>query len=171
MSPSINRDWIASQFSKGIDAEQALRDEARARAEFPPGPALRALYHEIATADERHRATVEKVAIRYGYVPARSTGSGISEALGRLKEKVADSVMGSNPLGQVAEDLIAKANAIHWYQAWIHTFQVLGDSESARELSAVVTEEVAHRDALQSGLNQLVERGARGELAEPADEK
>jgi len=168
MAPSINRDWIATQFSKGIDAEEALRDEARARAQSPPDPTLQALYHEIAAADERHRDIVEKVAIRYGYVPTRSAGGGITDALGRLKERVADSVMGSSPLGQVADNLIAKANAIHWYQAWIHTFQALGDSESARELSAVVTEEIAHRDALQAGLNQLVERGARGDGSEPA---
>ena len=30
---TINRDWIAAEFSKGIEAEQALMEEARARAE------------------------------------------------------------------------------------------------------------------------------------------
>ena len=48
---------------------------------------------------------------------------------------------------------------IHWCTAWVHAFEALGDAESARELAAVLTEEKAHRDALQEGLNRLVARG------------
>ena len=73
--------------------------------------------------------------------------------------------MGATPMEQVAHDLAIKANAIHWYTAWIHAFQALGDAESARELSAVLTEEVAHRDALQLGLNRMVEQGRAGRRA------
>ena len=92
---TIKRDWIAAEFSKGIDAEQALMDNARLRAESPPDPALGVLYHEIATADERHRAIVETIATRYGHVPSRSMAGGIGETLGRLKDKVGE--MGSDP--------------------------------------------------------------------------
>lgn len=169
MATSIDREWIAAEFSKGIEAEQSAADEAKARAAAPPDPLLGVLYHEIATADERHRGIVEAVATRYGHTPTRGLGGGISEALGRLKDKVADRFAGASPAERVAHDLAMKANAIHWYNAWVHAFQTLGEAESARELSAVLTEEMAHRDALQSGLNQLVERGARGaEAAAPA---
>jgi len=157
---TIKRDWIAAEFSKGIDAEQALMDNARLRAESPPDPALGVLYHEIATADERHRAIVETIATRYGHVPSRSMAGGIGETLGRLKDKVGE--MGSDPLRRLSHDLVNKANAIHWYTAWIQTFQAIGDAESSRELSAILTEEKAHRDALQEGLNRMVSQGATG---------
>jgi len=162
-APTINRDWIASEFSKGIDAEQALIDEAKARAESPPDPALAVLYNEIATADERHRTIVETIATRYGHTPSRSVTGGIGETLGRLKDKVSE--IGSTPLQRLGYDLTAKANAIHWCTAWVQAFQAIGDAESARELAAVLTEEKAHRDALQEGLNRLVTQGAMGEDA------
>ena len=107
---TIHRDWIAAEFSKGIEAEQTLIDEARARAQSPPDPALQVLYNEIAAADERHRGVVETIATRYGHTPTRSVAGGIGEALGRLKEKVGE--IGSTPLQLVGQDLAAKANAI-----------------------------------------------------------
>jgi hypothetical protein len=160
---TIHRDWIAAEFSKGIEAEQTLIDEARARAQSPPDPALQVLYNEIAAADERHRGVVETIATRYGHTPTRSVAGGIGEALGRLKEKVGE--IGSTPLQLVGHDLAAKANAIHWQTAWIQAFQSIGDAESARELTALLAEEKAHRDALQEGLNRLVTRGASGSEA------
>src|SRR4051794_10780182 len=135
---TINRDWIASEFSKGIEAEQSLMDEAKARAESPPDPGLGVLYHEIAAADERHRAIVETIATRYGHTPSRSMAGGIGETLGRLKDKVGE--IGATPLQRVGSDLAAKANAIHWYTAWVQAFQAVGDAESARELSTVLAE-------------------------------
>jgi hypothetical protein len=160
---TINRAWIASEFSKGIDAEQAMIDEAKARTESPPDPTLGVLYHEIATADERHRTIVETIATRYGHTPSRSLTGGIGETLGRLKGRIGE--MGSSPFQRLGCDLAAKANAIHWSTAWIEAFQAIGDAESARELSAVLTEEKAHRDALQEGLNRLVTQGATTEEA------
>jgi len=160
-APTINRAWIAAEFSKGIDAEQALMEEARARAESPPDPALGVLYHEIATADERHRLIIETIATRYGHTPSRSVTGGIGETLGRLKDKVGE--LGSSPMQRLGHDLMDKANSIHWCTAWVNAFQALGDAESARELSAVLTEEKAHRDALQEGLNRLVAQGAASE--------
>jgi hypothetical protein len=153
--------WIASQFAKGIDAERSLAADARMRGDSPPDPELGVLYHEIAVADERHATVVEAIATRYGHTPSRSVGGGVGEALGRLKEKVAG--IGETPLDRLGHDLAIKANAIHWYIAWIHTFEAISDTKSAQELAAVLTEEQAHRDALQEGLNRLVERGARGE--------
>jgi hypothetical protein len=161
---TMNRDWIAAEFSKGIDAEQMLMDEARARADSPPEPGLEVLYHEIAAADERHRAIVETIATRYGYTPSRSMASGIGETLGRLKEKMAE--LGLSPMQRLSHDLMEKANSIHWCQAWVHAFQAIGDAESARELAAVLTEERAHRDALQEGLNRMVTVGATTDPAE-----
>jgi hypothetical protein len=162
----VHRDWIAVEFSKGIHAEQELIDEAKSRADAPPDPSLQVLYHEIGAADERHRGIVETIATRYGHTPCRSMAGGIGETLGRIKDKVGE--IGSNPLQRVGHDLVAKANAIHWYTAWVHAFEVIGDAESARELAAVLTEETAHRDALQEGLNRLVTRGAQGEGASEA---
>jgi hypothetical protein len=162
-APAINRDWIASEFSKGIDAEQAMIDEAKARAESPPDPTLGVLYNEIAAADARHRAIVETIATRYGHTPSRSVTGGIGETLGRLKERVSE--MGTTPLQRLGHDLAIKANAIHWSTAWVGAFQAIGDAESARELAAVLTEEKSHRDALQEGLNRLVTQGALSEAA------
>jgi len=155
---TINRAWIADEFARGIAAEQSLIDEAKARAESPPDPALVVVYHEIATSDERHRAIVETIATRYGHTPGRSMADGIGETLGRLKEKVGE--LGSSPIQRLGHDLAAKANAIHWYTAWIPAFQAIGDTESARELAAILTEEKSHRDALQEGLNRMVAQGA-----------
>ena len=160
---TVQRDWIATEFSKGIDAEQSLLDEARARAQSPPDPALQVLYNEIAAADERHRGIVETIATRYGHTPSHSVAGGIGETLGRLKDKVGE--MGSTPLQRVSHDLATKANAIHWYTAWISAFQAIGDAESARDLSAVLAEEKSHRDALQEGLNRMVIQGATGDVA------
>lgn len=158
---TINRTWVAAEFSKGIEAEQALLAEAKARSEAPPDPALGVLYHEIAAADERHLVIVETIATRYGHTPTRSVASGIGETLGRLKDRVGE--LGSSAHQRVAHDLLAKANAIHWCTAWVQTFQSLGDAESARELSVVLTEDQAHREALQEGLNRLLLQGATGE--------
>lgn len=168
MDSSINRDWIKGEFTKGIDAELSMASNAKERAGSPPDEELGVLYHEIAAADERHARIVETVAIRYGYTPTRAGPGGIGETLKTLTEKVAGTVLGKNPLEQVGHDLAAKAEAMHWYTAWIAAFEAIGDVESARELSAVLTEEKAHRDALQEGLNRMVTRGARGEIAAAA---
>lgn len=160
---TAQRDWIATEFSKGIEAEQDLIDEAKARAQSPPDPALQVLYHEIAAADERHRAVVETIATRYGHTPSHSVAGGIGETLGRLKDKVGE--MGSTPLQRVSHDLAAKANAIHWYTAWAAAFQATGDAESARDLAAILVEENSHRDALQEGLNRMVTQGASVDIA------
>lgn len=157
-APTAHREWIATEFSKGIGAEQDLIDEAKARAASPPDLALTVLYHEIAAADERHRTVVETIATRYGHTPTRSMAGGIGETLGRLKDKVGE--MGASALQRVSHDLAAKANAIHWYTAWVQTFQSLGDADSARELAVVLDEEKSHRDALQEGLNRMVIQGA-----------
>ncbi len=159
---TADRDWIASEFPKGIDAERELLEEAKARAQSPPDPSLGVLYNEIAASEERHLAVVETIATRYGYTPSHGIGGGISGALGRLKDKV--SGLGSSPLQGVGHDLTAKANAIHWTTAWVGAFEGIGDATSARELAAVLAEELAHREALQLALNQLVLRGAQGQL-------
>lgn len=162
-----NRDWIASEFSKGIEAENHLAAEARSRAEHPPDPSMAVLYNQIADEDERHRAVVETIATRYGHTPNRGgAAGGLGETLSRLTEKV--STMGSNSMQLVSDDLTAKANAIHWTAAWVHAFESIGDSESARELASLLAEEKAHRDALQEALNRLVSEGARTGSVEAA---
>ena len=161
--PTIDRDWISKEFSRGIDAEKELLEDAKARAESPPDPSLGVLYHEIAAADERHRAIIETIATRYGHVPARSVAGGIGETLGRLKDKVSE--IGSSPMQLISHDLNMKANAVHWSTAWVQAFEAIGDAESARELSAVLTEQKSHCVALQDGLNRMVLRGASGQEA------
>ena len=76
---TINRDWIAAEFSKGIEAKQALQDDATATAEAPPDPALGLLYHEIAAADARHKAIIETIATRYGHNLTKGGGIGLGE--------------------------------------------------------------------------------------------
>jgi hypothetical protein len=155
---TINRDWILAQFSKGIEAEQCLQRDAESTASSPPDPSLGVLYHEIADADGRHRLIVETIATRYGYNPTQGLATGIGQSIGRFRDKVGE--MGSSPQVRIEHDLCATASAIHWTTAWVHTFQTIGDAESSRELAAVLTEQKAHHDALQEGLNQLVARGA-----------
>jgi hypothetical protein len=162
---TIDRAWIASQFTKGIDAERSLAAGARARAESPPDAAMVVLYNEIAAADDRHAGVVETIAVRYGHTPSRTAGGGLGEALGTLRDRVSE--MGATPLDRLAHDLAAKADSVHWYTAWVNAFASLGDAESSRELAAVLAEEQAHLEALQASLNRMVERGARG-VAEPS---
>jgi hypothetical protein len=165
LDPSIERAWIASEFAKGIDAERSLAADARARADTPPDPSLGVLYHQIAEADERHASIVETIAARYGHTPSRSPGGGIGAMLLHLKERAGE--LGSTALERLDWDLTAKAHSVHWYTAWVSAFGAIGDAESARELAAVLAEEQAHRDALQEGLNRMVERGARGDVKPP----
>jgi hypothetical protein len=160
LPPSIDRVWIATELAKGIDAERALGIDAKARAEAPPDAVLSVLYHEIAAADERHATIVETIAARYGHTPSQSSGGGIGRALGHLRDKFVG--LGSAVLDQLMLDVTAKAQSVHWHIAWVHVFGVIGDSQSARELAAVLAEEQAHRDALQQGLNRLIEQQARG---------
>jgi hypothetical protein len=155
---SPNRSWIAGEFSKGIDAERDLIEEARARAASPPDPSLGVVYHEISAAAERHLTIVETIATRYGHTPSRSLAGGIGETLGRLRDKVG--ALATTSLQLIGNDLALLANAIHWSTAWIQAFESLGDAESARELSALLVEQKAHRDALQAGLNRMVLQGA-----------
>ena len=103
-----------------------------------PGPIRRrtrllsVLYHEIAAADERHAAIVEKIAVRYGHTPSPTSGGGIGQALGHLRDKFVG--LGSDGLDQLMLDVTAKAQSVHWHAAWVHAFGAIGDSESAREL-------------------------------------
>ncbi len=155
---AANREWIAAEFSKGIDAKQSLEDDAKQTAASPPDPSLGLLYHEIAAADGRHRLIIETIATRYGYNPPRSGGLGLGETLSRLKDKMGE--LRATPQTRVETDLTAKASSIHWCTAWVQAFQAIGDAESARELAAVLTEEKSHHDALQEGLNRIVIQGA-----------
>jgi hypothetical protein len=157
---SVDSVWIAADLEKGIDAERSLAVDAQARADSPPDAALSVLYHEIAAADERHAAIVEKIAVRYGHTPSQTSGRGIGQALGHLRDKFTG--FGSDALDQLILDVTAKAQSVHWHAAWVHVFGAIGDSESAGELSTVLTEEQAHRDALQQGLYRMVEQRARG---------
>jgi hypothetical protein len=158
---TIDRAWITSELVKQIDSERALASDAKARAESPPAPSLSVLYHEIATADERHVGVLEKIATRYGHTPSRSEAGGVAETLGRLRDKVTG--LGASNLDILGQDLAAKANAINLRTAWVQAFESLGDAESARELAAIVTEDQAHRDALLEGLKRMVEQAARGD--------
>jgi hypothetical protein len=157
----VNREWISNQFSRGIEAESRMEADAKATSASPPDPSLGVLYHEIAEADGRHRRIVETIATRYGYNPSRGLTGGIGGSIKHLREKVGE--LGSSPQQRIEHDLSAKASAIHWCTAWVHAFQTIGDAESARELTAVMTEEKAHHDALQEGLNRFVARAALGE--------
>jgi len=161
-TPGPDREWIGVEFAKGVDAERSLAANARARAESPPDPTLGVLYHEIAAADERHVAIIETISTRYGHTPSRSVSGGVGETLGRLRDKVVG--MGSSPLDCLSHDLMAKADAIHRYTAWGRAFEAVGEFDSARELASVLTEEQTHREALQQGLNRMVEQHARTEV-------
>ena len=157
---SIRRDWIASEFSKGIQAEADFAETAKLRGASPPTVSLQVLYNEIAIADDRHRSIVETIAARYGHAPSTSMSAGIGQTLGRLKMKVGD--MGATPLQLLSDDLATKANAIHWYVAWIKTFESINDASSARELAAVLTEEKAHQNALQEEFEPARSSGRDG---------
>ncbi len=160
VTTAIDRAWIASEFLRIVDSERSLATGAKARAESPPLPALAVLYHEIAGQDERHVAVLETIATRYGHTPTRSTGGGVGETLGRLKDKVA--ALGTGPTDLLRQDLTAKADAIDYQSAWAHAFESIGDSQSARDLAAVLTEDQAHHDALLEGLKRMVEQRTTG---------
>ena len=155
--PTIDREWILNQFSRGIEAEHALHNDALATAKSPPDPSLGVLYHQIATEDERHAAVIETIATRYGYQGTSSSGGGL---LGRIKDAMSE--IGSTPQQRLEHDLAAKSSSIHWATAWVYAFQKIGDATSADELNVILNEEKAHHDALQQGLNLLLVQGAQG---------
>ena len=157
--PTIDRDWIVTQFSRGIDAVRSMHADAVSTADSPPDPSLAVLYHQIAEEDERHATIIETIATRYGYQSTASRSGGFFE---RIKDAVAE--IGSTPQQRLEEDLTAKASAMHWTAGWIFAFQKIGDITSADELSKVLIEEKAHHDALQQGLNLLLAKGAQGLL-------
>jgi hypothetical protein len=160
--PSIDRSWVVTELVKEIDVERSLATDAKTRANAPPDPAMGVLYHEIAAADDRHVTMIERIATRYGHVPSQSQASAIGQALGQLKEKIVE--LGRAPMEQLSLDLAAKARSVQWLTAWCNAFDAIGECETARELSAVLTEEQAHFDALQQSFNRLVEQNARGAI-------
>ena len=162
-----NREWIAEQFSKGIEAEHHMSLNARVRVDDPPIPDLAVLYGQIAEADERHRDAVEAIAIRYGHPPSKGARGGIGETIGRLREKVTN--LGSSPMDEVAHDLGSKSDAIHWMAAWVHGFEAVGDPQSSRELAAILAEERSHHEALQVALNRQVAAGAGAGASETSE--
>ncbi len=101
LAPSIERAGIASEFTKGIDAERSLAVDAKARADSPPDPSLGVLYHQIAEADARHATAVETIATRHGHTPSRSSGGGIGAMLGHLSDKA----------GELGSTALARSNA------------------------------------------------------------
>jgi hypothetical protein len=157
---SIDRSWVLTEFVKEIDVERTLASDAKTRAEAPPDRAMGVLYHEIAAADDRHVMVIERIATRYGHTPSQPQGSAIGHALGQLKEKIVE--LGRVPMEQLSLDLAAKARSVQWLTAWLSAFEAIGDCETARELSTVLTEDRAHLDALQQSFNRMVEQNARG---------
>jgi hypothetical protein len=155
MPTTVDRDWITSELVKGLAAERTLALEARARAASPPAPDLAVAYGELAKAEERLRLILEIIAVRYGHTPTSDKGGHIGETFGWLKGKVTE--IGSSPFDLLTYDLVARATSVLWCTAWVHTFETIGDAESARELAAVLAEKKAHCEALQGRLNRLVE--------------
>jgi hypothetical protein len=138
MPTDINREWIASELEKGLAAERTLAAEAQARAGAPPDPTLSVVYHELATAEDRHCSLIETIAIRYGHTPRRDVGGSIGGTFGWLRGKITD--LGSTPFDRLTYDLVARATSVLWCTAWVHTFEAIGDAASARELMALLTE-------------------------------
>jgi hypothetical protein len=157
--PPVDRAAVLKEFLSRIEGERSLANEAKQRAESPPSPSMAVLYHEIATADERHVVALETIAARYGYTPDRAEKSAVSTTLGRIKDRIAE--MGSSSDAQISQDLQSKANAIHWERAWGHCFAAIGDPESAAELQMLADEDESHREALQKALNRLLESKLR----------
>lgn len=163
---TVDRNWIASEFVKGIDAERSLAADAKTRAASPPDPSLGLIYHEIAAADERHVGVLETIATRFGHTPSPAAGGGLGGVWDRVKGAVGN--IGSDDLDHLVWDLTAKAHSVYWHAAWVHAFEAIGESESARDLTAVLAEEETHLDALRQGFNRMVERLARGN-GDPGD--
>jgi hypothetical protein len=78
------------------------------------------------------------------------------------------SELGSSPFDRLTYDLVARATSVLWCTAWAHTFEAIGDAESARELVAVLTETRSHCESLQEVLNRLVAERVNGTDAAPS---
>ena len=155
---TIDRAWIASEFVKLVDAERSLANDAKVRADSPPMPDLAVLYHEIADQDERHVAVLETIATRFGHTPTRTSGSHVGETLGRFKDSVV--ALGSTAMDLIRQDLLAKSDAISWQTAWLSVLESAEDSESVRDLTAVLAEDRVHQDALIEGLKRALDARA-----------
>jgi hypothetical protein len=157
---ALDRPWIASELARLVALERTLAVEMKCRGESPPDTSLSVIYNEIAADDERHVSMLETIATRYGYTPSRTEGPGVSETLGRIKDKVV--ALGVSRSDRIVQDLSTKADALHRHSAWAGALEAIGDIESARGLAAVVAEEEKHRDALLESLRRLLEEEARG---------
>jgi hypothetical protein len=157
----INKTWVVSELMKLVEAERSMAGGIGARSETPPDESLSFVYHEISTADERHAQIIETIATRYGFTPSRGASGGIGEALGRLKERFA--AIGSNPIERLLVDMSAKAEAIHRYTAWVHALESTGDAASGNEMATILADEQVHLDALQAGLDRLIEQATKSE--------
>jgi hypothetical protein len=166
MSTSIDREWITAELVKGLIAERTLAVGAKVRASAPPDPSLSVMYNELCKAEDRLYSILETIATRYGHTPTSSAG-GIVESLGWLRDKVSE--LGSSPFDRLTYDLLARTASILWCTAWVHTFEEIGDTASARELVAVLAEKKSHCEVLQGGLNRLVSGRARLANAITAD--
>jgi hypothetical protein len=160
VSTVVNKDWIVAEFIKLADAERWMAGGTGPNPKTPPDETLSCVYHEMSAADERHCQALKTIAARYGYVPVRTEGGGIGEALGRLKDKF--SSLGSDSIERLVADISAKAEAIHRYTAWVNVFESMGDSVSGEELTAIVADEQLHLETLHSALTRLIEKAACG---------
>ena len=88
---TVDRDWIATEFAKGIDAEAQMAHDAEGPRRSPrPSRRWASSTARSPRPTSAIATSVETVAIRYGHTPgagARLAG-GIGETLGRLKDKV-----------------------------------------------------------------------------------
>jgi hypothetical protein len=155
---SVDRAWISAELAKGLDAERSLAADFKAKAASPPDPALSVLYHEIAAADERHATLLETIATRYGHTPSRGNGAGIGRLWNSIKDRFAE--LGSGALDLLNWGLTSKSLSVDWLIAWAHTFEAIGDNDSARDMAKILAEEQTHQQALQQALNQMVQRRA-----------
>ena len=160
---STGQSWIVTELLKLGELERSFAASAKARALSPPEPELAVLYHEISDQDEKHATQLETIAIRYGHTPSRPTGGGVSEALGRLKDKVAE--IGTSSMDLVRHDLAAKSHIIHEQSAWVHALECLEDAAGAGELSKILKEEQTHHDALLQLLLKMLEHQVVRETA------
>jgi bacterioferritin (cytochrome b1) len=75
----------------------------------------------------------------------------------------ARSEIGSNPIERLLVDMSAKAEAIHRYTAWVHALESTGDAASGNEMATILADEQVHLDALQAGLDRLIEQATKSE--------
>jgi hypothetical protein len=163
---NIDRDWIKSQFAKGVIAQTTVISSEKDHAERLNIPWLVDTYNLIIRDDEAHLVQLKRIAAKYGYESgsATETAGGIFGSIKSAIERIGT----SDPFQTIGDDLLLKSNTLNYDRVWASIFRDIGDGDSADVMDQIAQQHRAHFDTL---LNTLTNIGLTEAKGQPINEK